>query len=113
MNKEQVTGKFDQAAGKIKQKLGEAVGNQKIANQGVADQIKGAAKETWGRVKDTASEVQKTADAKTEAAREAAEHRNDDTRDRIASAAQNVKDKIGNKLDDIRHTQRREREESH
>ncbi len=39
-------GKFDQTVGKAKEKLGDAVGNQKLANQGVADQVKGAAKET-------------------------------------------------------------------
>ena len=42
MNKDQVTGKVEQAAGKIKQGVGEAVGNQNLANQGVADQVKGA-----------------------------------------------------------------------
>ena len=47
MDKDQVAGKFDQTVGKAKEKLGDAVGNQKLANQGVADQVKGAAKETW------------------------------------------------------------------
>ena len=54
MDKDQVSGKFDQAVGKAKEKVGDAVGNQKLANQGVADQVKGAAKETWGNVKDAA-----------------------------------------------------------
>jgi uncharacterized protein YjbJ (UPF0337 family) len=54
MDKDRVAGKFDQGIGKVKEKLGEAVGNQKLANQGVADQVKGAAKETWGNVKDAA-----------------------------------------------------------
>lgn len=44
MNKDQVTGKADQVAGKIKQSVGEAVGNENLANRGVADQVKGAAK---------------------------------------------------------------------
>ncbi len=55
MNKDQVTGKVEQAAGKVKQSVGETLGNQKLANQGVADQVKGAAKETWGNVKDAAA----------------------------------------------------------
>ncbi len=57
MNTEKVEGKFDQVAGKIKQSVGEAVGNQKLANSGVADQVKGVAKETWGNAKDTAAVV--------------------------------------------------------
>ena len=48
MNKDQVFGKVEQAVGKVKQRVGETVGNQKLANQGVVDQAKGAAKETWG-----------------------------------------------------------------
>jgi len=52
MNTEQASGKFDQVKGKIKQGVGEAVGNQKLANEGVADQVKGSAKEIYGNVKD-------------------------------------------------------------
>ncbi|MFL6428830.1 MAG: CsbD family protein [Acidobacteriaceae bacterium] len=54
MDKNRVTGKLDQGVGKAKEKVGEAVGNQRLANQGVADQVKGAAKETWGNAKDAA-----------------------------------------------------------
>lgn len=115
MNKEQITGKFDQAAGRIKQKAGEAVGNQKLANSGVADQIKGAAKETWGRVKDTADDVRKTAETRIEAEKDdrkrQAEDQADNTRERIATATQHVKENIGNKLDDIQARQRQERED--
>ena len=57
MNKDTVTGKAEQVAGKVKQSFGEAVGNQKIANSGAAEQIKGAARETWGKTKDTAKDV--------------------------------------------------------
>src|SRR6202021_3346243 len=63
MNTQKVEGKFDQVAGKIKQSVGEAVGNQKLANSGVADQVKGAAKETWGNAKDAAAVA--TDDART------------------------------------------------
>jgi uncharacterized protein YjbJ (UPF0337 family) len=52
MNTEQVSGKFDQMKGKVKQGVGEAVGNQKLANEGVVDQVKGSAKEVYGNVKD-------------------------------------------------------------
>lgn len=111
MNKEQITGKFDQAAGRIKQKAGEAVGNQKLANSGVADQIKGAAKETWGRVKDTAGDVRKTAETRIEAEKDDRKHKADNTRERIATATQHVKENIGNKLDDIQARERQERED--
>jgi len=57
MNKDQVAGKVDQAVGKVKQGVGEAVGSQKLANQGLVDQAKGAAKETWGDTKDAAQQV--------------------------------------------------------
>ena len=66
MDKDQVAGKFDQTVGKAKEKLGDAVGNQKLANQGVADQVKGAAKETWGNVKDAAHTTQDRHAAETE-----------------------------------------------
>jgi len=52
MNTEQASGKFDQVKGKIKQGVGEAIGNQKLANEGVVDQVKGSAKEIYGNVKD-------------------------------------------------------------
>jgi uncharacterized protein YjbJ (UPF0337 family) len=62
MNTDQVKGKTEQVVGKIKQGTGEAIGNDKLANSGVADQVKGAARETWGNVKDAAhSEHQKHA----------------------------------------------------
>ena len=52
MNTDQVSGKFDQVKGKVKQGVGEAVGNQKLANEGVVDQVKGSAREVYGNVKD-------------------------------------------------------------
>ena len=66
MDKDQVAGKFDQTVGKAKEKLGEAVGNQKLANQGVADQVKGAAKETWGNAKDAARTTRRSPRGETE-----------------------------------------------
>ncbi len=36
MNTEKIQGKYDQVAGKIKQGVGEAIGNQKLANSGAA-----------------------------------------------------------------------------
>jgi uncharacterized protein YjbJ (UPF0337 family) len=93
MNTEKVEGKFDQVAGKIKQRVGEAVGNQKLANAGVAEQVKGAAKETWGHAKDTTAVVHEdnkaTARAKGEDLRTRTENSADNLRDKVANAAQN------------------------
>jgi uncharacterized protein YjbJ (UPF0337 family) len=44
VNKDQVSGKVEQAVGKLKQSVGETVGSEKLANQGVVDQAKGAEK---------------------------------------------------------------------
>jgi uncharacterized protein YjbJ (UPF0337 family) len=99
MNKETVEGKFDQVSGAIKQKVGEAFNDQKLANSGVAEQVKGAAKETWGKAKDVAN------DRKEAASDEAglhAERKSDNVRDRIVDTAQNIKQNINQKLDDIR-----------
>jgi len=110
MNTEKVEGKFDQVAGKIKQGVGEAIGNQKLANAGVAEQVKGAAKETWGHAKDTAAVVHEDNKARTRAKGEdlstRAENSADHLRDKVANAAQNVKNSMKEKLDDIKREHR-------
>ena len=83
MNKDQVTGKVEQAAGRVKQGVGEAIGNQKLANQGLADQVKGAAKETWGNVKDAAA-------ATADRHQKEAEHRANDARADIRAEGRDV-----------------------
>jgi uncharacterized protein YjbJ (UPF0337 family) len=87
-----VTGKADQVAGRVKQGVGEAVGNQKLANQGVADQVKGAAKETWGNAKDAAGV---TADRhQTEA-----ELRANDARAGVRQKVNDVREDINDRID--------------
>ena len=39
--------------------MGEAISNEKLANKGIAEQAKGAVKETWGNAKDAAKQVMK------------------------------------------------------
>ena len=85
MNRDIAEGKFDQMKGKVKQSVGEAVGNDKLANSGVVDQVKGAARETWGDTKDAA------------AARSQSSAR--DVREKIVSTAQNVKSAVSPKRD--------------
>jgi uncharacterized protein YjbJ (UPF0337 family) len=105
MNESNVSGKFDQVAGKIKQGIGEAIGNEKLANEGAADQVKGHAKETWGNVKDAASDVHDDANAhanvRADEAKLEAERTGHDTRTSITSAAEHAKDSISRGLDHL------------
>ena len=99
MDKDQVSGKFDQAVGKIKQAVGDAVGSSKLANQGVADQVKGTAKETWGNAKDAAH-----------VSHERAEHTAADTgaqhREGFSEKLAEVRDHVNAKIDDFKDRER-------
>ena len=92
MNKEQVSGKIDQVTGKVKQGVGGAVGNQDLANRGVADQVKGAVKETWGNVKDAAD-------------KNSEEHANR-TRENISHNVDAAKKRVNEKIDVIKEQHR-------
>ena len=104
MNRDRVEGKFDQVAGKVKQGAGEAVGNQRMANAGAAQQIEGTAKETWGKAKDTADVVHEDNRARVRAESENKAH---NMRDNATTTAQNMKNKINEKLDDVKREHRR------
>jgi uncharacterized protein YjbJ (UPF0337 family) len=93
MDKDQVAGKFDQTIGKAKEKLGDAVGNQKLANQGVADQVKGAAKETWGNAKDA---VRTTHDRHVAETEDSASVTRENVSDKVAEMKKKANDKIDN-----------------
>jgi uncharacterized protein YjbJ (UPF0337 family) len=95
VNKDQVSGKVEQAVGKVKQSVGEAVGSEKLANQGVVDQAEGAAKETWGNAKDAAKEVRQS--RKNAATDKAHERRN-----KISQSVQNAKEKAKEKIDEFK-----------
>ncbi|HZY73696.1 MAG TPA: CsbD family protein [Edaphobacter sp.] len=117
MNKSKVTGKLDQVAGKIKEKIGESVGDQKLANSGAAQQLKGAAKEAWGNAKDTAASVSDSArahsQAKDEDLRRRGEEKAHDIREKITSTAQNVKENINARLDRIKREEHDEIRQVH
>jgi len=102
MNKETIQGKFDQTAGAIKQKVGEATGNQKLANSGVADQIKGAAKETWGKTKDVAEQAAVQGNTQKESLTQRMEEAAHNMRERLAESAENAKNRVNEKLEEIR-----------
>ncbi len=61
MNKDQVTGRVDQAKGKVKEVAGKLVGNERLEVEGQADQVKGKVKGAFGdtkeRVKDMANDI--------------------------------------------------------
>jgi uncharacterized protein YjbJ (UPF0337 family) len=99
MNKEQVSGKVDHAVGKVKQGVGEAVGNHELANKGIVDQAKGAVKETWGDAKDAAKHIH-------ESHKEAASEKADETRGKISQSVEDTKEKVKGKIEDFkeRHT---------
>jgi uncharacterized protein YjbJ (UPF0337 family) len=103
MNKDTVKGQAEQVVGKVKQKFGEATGNQKIANSGAAEQIKGVAQETWGKTKDTAKDV---ADSQRADAQATGETKGQNLRDKVTTTVQNIKHDISDKLDEVkeRHT---------
>jgi uncharacterized protein YjbJ (UPF0337 family) len=104
MNKDTVAGKFDQMKGKVKQSVGEAVGNERLADSGAADQVKGAAKETWGQAKDAAHAVADDANARAQDRQAETGH---DVREKITSTAQNVKNAVSAKVDEIKREHKR------
>ena len=92
MNKDQIAGKIEHAAGHVKEAVGDAIGNQKLANQGVADQVKGAAKETWGNAKDAA-------DVTATRHQHEAEQSAHDARSQVGGKVDELKEKVNEKID--------------
>ena len=105
MNRDTAEGKFDQLKGKAKQSIGEALGNDKLANSGAVDQVKGAAKEVWGNAKDTfhavADDAHACCTAKHGEAKQQAADTAHDVREKITSTAQNVKNAVSAKAEAI------------
>ncbi|MEK6408710.1 MAG: CsbD family protein [Acidobacteriota bacterium] len=50
-NKAEVRGKIKKAKGTVKEKVGHAVGNRRMENDGVADRSKGSVQETVGKAR--------------------------------------------------------------
>jgi len=74
------------------ERVGETVGNDKLANRGVADQVKCAAKETWGNVKDAANKGR--------------EQQARDTRENISRNVEDTKKRVNDKIDAIKEQHR-------
>ena len=92
-NNSTIKGKYNEAAGKIKQGVGEAINNQSLANKGAAQQVKGHAEQAWGSVKEAAAKTK-------ERKQPAAEH---DVRESVTSTAQNAKEHIQAGVDKFLH----------
>jgi uncharacterized protein YjbJ (UPF0337 family) len=86
-----VKGKFDEISGKVKQGIGEAVGNDNLANKGAAEQVKGHAEQAWGSVKEGVHDTAADYKARKQPQAESDAH---DVREKITSTAQNVKERI-------------------
>ena len=82
-----VEGKFNEVAGKVKQGVGETFNNDKLANEGAAQQVKGHAQQAWGAVKEAAQDVHNHTQPREE-------QKAHNVRDSITSAAQNVKEHV-------------------
>ncbi|MDP9038077.1 MAG: CsbD family protein [Acidobacteriota bacterium] len=113
MNDTKAAGKFDQVKGKIKQSVGEAVGNERLANSGAADQVKGSAKEAWGAAKDEVRAVKNDAVVGSRTTRDtlAADahttgEAGHDVREKIVSAAKSVKDAVTGEAEGVRGRRR-------
>ena len=85
-------GKYNEVAGKVKQRVGEAVGNRQMANEGTAQQVKGHVQQAWGTVKETVADHN--------ADREKTAH---DVREKISSTAQNAKEHVQHAVDPNNH----------
>jgi uncharacterized protein YjbJ (UPF0337 family) len=63
MNKDQVNGRAETAKGNVKEAAGKLVGNERLANEGRAEQAAGKARSTVGDVKsDVGSAIKKAID---------------------------------------------------
>jgi uncharacterized protein YjbJ (UPF0337 family) len=59
MNNEHVKGVAEKGEGKLKEVAGHVTGNEKLENEGKADQVKGAIHKAVGDAKDSAKETLK------------------------------------------------------
>ena len=91
-----IKGKYDEVAGKVKQATGETFNDQKLANKGAAQQVKGHAEQAWGAVKEAAHDVK-------ERKQPAAERDAHDVRESVVSTAQNVKEHVQAGVDKFRN----------
>ena len=102
MNSDQVKGKANQVLGKVKRGAGEVTGNDRMANEGVMDQVKGSVQETWGNAKDAAHESEKTREAERQ-------HKATEMRDNVAHKVEDTKTRANEKIDEFKERERQRR----
>ena len=61
MNKDNVKGTIDDAAGRAKRQVGEWTGDTKTQAEGAAQQVKGKVEKAWGNLKDAANDTKRDA----------------------------------------------------
>ncbi len=61
LNTDEVEGKFDQAKGMVKEKIGRATGDDELESEGVADRASGNIQEGFGTARRKVGEVIKDA----------------------------------------------------
>ncbi len=57
MDKDQIKGKMDDVAGRVKRQAGEWTGDKDLQAEGAKDQAKGKAENAVGKVKDAARDI--------------------------------------------------------
>ncbi len=57
MDKDQIKGKMDDVAGRVKRQAGEWTGDKDLQAEGTKDQAKGKAQNTLGKMKDAARDI--------------------------------------------------------
>ena len=57
MNKENVKGTIDDAAGRAKRQVGEWTGDTKTQVDGATQQVRGKVEKVWGNIKDAANDA--------------------------------------------------------
>lgn len=65
MNKDNIKGSMDDAAGRAKRQVGEWTGDTKTQVDGAAQQVKGKVEKAWGNVKDAARDMDRGNDRTT------------------------------------------------
>lgn len=50
-------GKWDEAKGEVKEKAGEATGDESLEREGETDQAKGNTKQAWEKTKDAVDDI--------------------------------------------------------
>jgi uncharacterized protein YjbJ (UPF0337 family) len=81
MDKDQVKGAVNDAAGRAKRQVGEWTGDTNAQVEGAAQQVKGKAQKAWGNVKDAARDASQSAQTGRETG---AEHERELEREREA-----------------------------